>query len=114
MKEAGKSNKKRIPARSAEARENQLINLAVDLAEKKLLDGSASSQIIVTLLNLGTMKARLELEKAKSDLRVAEAKIEQIKSQESSKDLYEKALAAFREYKGDNEDDYADEDDERY
>ena len=39
-----KSVKKIRPALTPEARENQLIALATDLVEQRLLDGTASSQ----------------------------------------------------------------------
>lgn len=103
-----KKSKKRIPAVTPEARMNQLIGYAVDLAEEKLLNGTASSQIISLLLNLATTKAQLELEKLRSDVEVGNAKVKQIENQETSKDLYSKAIAAFKSYSGvvDEEDDY--------
>lgn len=101
--------KRKPPARTPEARENQLINKAVNLAERKLDDGTASSQIIALLLNLATQKSRLELEKLRSDLRVADAKIKAMEASETSKDLYEKAIKAFRSYSGQEEEDYDDE-----
>lgn len=108
-----RANRKSSPARTPEARENQLINLAMNLAEQKLRDGTASSQIITTLLNLATTKHQLENEKLRSDLRVADAKIKAMERQESSQDLYAKALAAFRSYQGEfPEDDYEDEEDD--
>ena len=56
-----KKESKRIrPALTAEARENQMISLAVDLAEKQLQEGTASSQVITHFLKLGTTKAELE------------------------------------------------------
>lgn len=103
-------SKKSIPIRTPEAKENLLINLAVELAEKKLRDGTASSQIIALLLNLATSKTQLELEKLKSDLRVADAKIKMMSDQETSKDLYENAIKAFKSYSGAMEDEkYEDE-----
>ena len=57
------SVRKARPAISPEARENQLISLAVDLAERQLMDGSASSQVITHFLKLGTTRAELEKEK---------------------------------------------------
>ena len=51
------SSKRMRPALSPEARENQLISLAVDLAEQQLIDGSASSQVITHFLKLGTTRA---------------------------------------------------------
>ena len=41
-----KCERKIRPALTPEARENQMIALAVDLAEKQLLEGTASSQVI--------------------------------------------------------------------
>lgn len=105
----GGTSKKRMPARTLKGRENQLVNLAMNAAEEKLRNGTASSQIITSILNWSTTKYQLENEKLRADLRVAEAKIEQMKRSESSKDLYEKALDAFRSYQGTQEDDYDDE-----
>lgn len=100
-----------LPAFTPEGRENQLINLAINAVEKKLLDGTASSQILNTLLQAGLTKYRLENEKLKSDLKVAEAKIQQISSQSTSQELFEKALRAFSEYSGQNvEDEYLEDD----
>lgn len=101
MGETTKKSRKSTPARTPEARENQLISLAVDLVEKKLRDGTASSQILSQLLALATTKAKLELEKMLSDLRVSEAKIQQMESQARSTEIYEEAIKAFREYNGD-------------
>lgn len=106
----GQTKKKPIPARTPEGRANQLINLAMNSAEEKLRNGTATSQIITSILNWGTAKYQLEIDKLRSDLRVAEAKIEQMKRSEDSKDLYEKALVAFRSYQSVPEDDYYDED----
>lgn len=100
------TKKKQMPARTPEGRENQLINLAMNLAEEKLRDGTASSQIITSILNWATTKHQLENEKLRSDLEVAKAKVEQMKRSGDSKDLYEKALAAFRSYQSSPEDDY--------
>lgn len=107
-----RSSKKSVKNfKSTEARENFLIGLAYELAEKKLRDGTASSQIITTLLQMHSEKSRVEIQKLKSDLDVANAKIENLRSQESSKELYEKAINAFRRYSGsDDEDDEEDDD----
>lgn len=111
MGEVTKKTRKNTPARTIEGRENQLISLAVDEAEKRLTNGTASSQLLCLLLNLATTKAKLELEKLRSDLRVSEAKIQQMDSQMNSGDLYEEAIRVFKEYSGDpvEEDDYADD-----
>lgn len=95
-----KASKKVRPALSPEARENQLISLAVDLAEQQLLDGSASSQVITHFLKLGTTRAELEKEKLKRENKVLEAKAKAIESSEEVKVLYENALKAMRNYAG--------------
>lgn len=103
-------SKKQEPARTPEGRENQLISLAVDLAEKKLSDGTASSQLICHFLSLATTKYKLELEKMRGDLKMSDAKVKQISDQETSKDLYSEALKAFRSYQGSSIEDELDED----
>lgn len=107
------SKRKSIPAKTPEGRMNQLINLAVDCAEDKLKNGTASSQIITLLLNLATTKAQLELEKLRADVEVQNAKVKQYQDNKDIKELYGKALAAIKQYQGndmegglDEEDDY--------
>lgn len=104
------TKRKQTPARTPEARENQLINLAVDETERRLLNGTASSQILTVLLKLATTKAQLELEKLRSDIALQRAKEQEIEDKASNSDLYAEALAAFRSYKGEKTDDELDED----
>ena len=114
VKDSSKRTKKKRRVsdfRGIEAQENYLISLAYELAEKKLKDGTASSQIITTLLNMRTEKAELEKAKLQSDLEVANAKIENLKRQSSSEELMQRAIAAFKKYSGqDDEDEYDEED----
>lgn len=91
------------PALSPEAREQQLIGFAVDLAEQQLLDGTASSQVITHFLKLGTTRAELEKEKLKKENAVLEAKAKAYQSSEEMKDLYENAIKAMRDYGGHGE-----------
>lgn len=104
--------RKRRPALSPEAREQQMIGYAVDLAEKQLLDGTASSQVITHFLKLGTAKYELEKEKLKQENKMMEAKTKAIESSEEIKVLYENALKAMRGYAGQDEE-YDEEDDWR-
>ena len=90
----------RSPALTPEARENQMIALAVDLAEKQLIEGTASSQVITHFLKLGTTKAELEKEKLKNENKLLEAKTKATESAEEVKVLYENAIKAFRNYNG--------------
>ena len=76
------SSKKIRPALTPEARENQLISLAVDLAEQQLRDGTASSQVITHYLKLGTTRERLEKELLEREVELKKAKTESIQSAE--------------------------------
>ena len=99
-KYASSSPKKGRPALSLEARESQMISLAVDLAEQQLRDGTASSQVITHYLKLGTTKAELEKEKLIAENEVLRAKAKAIDSAEEMKVLYDNAIKAMRNYSG--------------
>lgn len=108
---SSKSNKKKIrPALDPESRQKQLENLAFNLAEQQLLDGTASSQIITHFLKCATAKAELEKEKLRKENTLLEAKAEAIESQKRSEEMFKEAIAAFRGYKGEGDPDYYDED----
>lgn len=95
-----KASQKLRPALTPEARENQMISLAVDLAEQQLRDGTASSQVITHFLKLGTSKAELEKEKLREENKLLRAKTEALESAKDTKVLYEEALKAMRDYAG--------------
>lgn len=102
-----KETKRKIrPAITAEARENQMISLAVDLAEKQLQEGTASSQVITHFLKLGTTKAELEKEKLVRENELLRAKKESYESSKNIEALYSEAIAALKDYggKGDSDD----------
>lgn len=93
-------------ATTPEARENQLIALAVDLAEKQLREGTASSQVITHYLKLGSSKEKLEKDILAEQKKLIRAKTENIENQKRSEELYTNALNAMRKYSGnDSEDD---------
>jgi len=94
------SSPRNRPAITTEARENQMISLAVNLAEKQLLDGTASSQVITHYLKLGTVKEKLERERLEEENRLLKAKTKALESAEEVKVLYEDALKAMRNYAG--------------
>lgn len=94
------SSKKIRPALTEEGREKQLEALAVDLAEKQLLEGTASSQVIVHFLKQATSRNKLELEKIKHENELLKAKTESIQSQQRSEALYADALEAMKRYSG--------------
>ena len=98
---SGSSSKLR-PATTPEARENQMIDHAVTLAEKQLIEGTASSQIITHYLKLAAERKReeLELKILERQAELYEAKTKQIRNQEEFGVLYERAIAAMRTYGG--------------
>lgn len=103
-KVAGSSKRSR-PALSPESRENQLIARAIDLAEKQLIEGTASSQVITHFLKQATMKAQLEKEKLERENLLLKAKTEAIDREKNSGELYENAINAFKKYSGHGDDD---------
>ena len=95
------NSEKRIrPALTPEARENQLIALAVDLVQQRLIDGSASSQETTHFLKLGSMKNQLEMEKLREENKLLKAKTESIQSAKRVEELYAEAINAMRRYSG--------------
>lgn len=88
------------PALTPEARENQLISLATDLVEKRLREGTASSQETTHFLKLASTKARLEKEILEKQAELITAKTETLKSQKRVEELYTEAMKAFRNYSG--------------
>ena len=96
------------PALTPEARENQMIALAVDLVEQRLLDGTASSQETTHFLKLGSMKNRLEMEKLQEENRLLKARTEALQSAKRVEELYSEAIKAMRRYsgQGSDEDEY--------
>ena len=93
------------PALSPEARENQMIALAMDLVEQRLRDGTASSQETTHFLKAASQKSKLELEKIKLENEFTAAKTKAISDSAEIKVLYEDALKATRRYQGQGEPD---------
>ena len=101
VKTSSNSNKMR-PALTPEARENQMIFLATELAEQQLRDGTASSQVITHFLKLGSSKEKLEHEILKEQKKLITAKTESLESSKRIEELYANAITAMREYGGHN------------
>jgi hypothetical protein len=104
--ESATERRKRAPAKTLEARENQLIALTFDLAEKQLRDGTATSQVMTNFLKLGSTKERLEREELEKKVELLTAKTEAIKSAKTVEELYANALSAMRKYSGGGDEDY--------
>lgn len=99
------SNRKMRPALTPEARENQLIAMAVDLAEKQLREGTASSQVIAHYLKQSTAKTKLENERLQEENKLLRAKTKAIENAEANARAYEEVIKVLREYNGQGDDD---------
>lgn len=107
VKNSSEFSRKSRPALTPEARENQLVSLAVDLAEQQLRDGTASSQVITHYLKLATMQERLKREKLEEENKLLRARTEALQSAKRVEELYTEAINAMKRYSGqDDSDEY--------
>lgn len=101
---------KRRPALTPEARENQLVALAMDLAEKQMREGTASSQVITHYLKIGSTEQKKRMEHLERENELLRAKTETLETAKRIEDLYAEAIDAFKIYRGESrpndEDDY--------
>ena len=95
------TNRQQAPATTLEGREHQLVNLAVDLVEKQLREGTASSQVITHYLKLGSTREQKEQKRLENENLLLQKKIEGMESAKRVEELYESALNAMRNYSGD-------------
>ena len=103
VKSTGSPNptrKRMRPALTPEARENQMISLAMDLVEQRLIDGTASSQETTHFLKLATAKYKHEVSILGKQEGLVDAKTKAIGTMEEQKVMYEEALKAMRRYSG--------------
>jgi hypothetical protein len=103
--EGSSSKKARPPATTPEGRENQLISLAYDLAEKQLRNGSASSQVTTHFLQLGSSRERIKQELDEETIALKRATRENMASVERIEKLYVRAISSMRRYQGQPDDD---------
>ena len=95
-----KTKRKMRPASTPEARENQLISMAYDLAEERMRNGTATSQEITHFLKLGSEKSRMEAEKLRKEVELLKAKTDVLESSKVAEELYSRAIDAMRRYSG--------------
>lgn len=99
-KDAEPVSPRRPPATTPEGRENQLVSLAVDLAERQLNEGTASSQVITHYLKLGTTREKLEKEKLINETKLLQAKVDDIQSNAQTAEMIDNAVKAMSTYQG--------------
>ncbi len=101
QRQSKSSPSRRKPATTLEGRENQLVSDAIDLAERQIRSGTASSQVITHFLKLGSTREQLEQQRLEHENELTRVKIEAIESQKRVEELYMEALTAMRTYAGD-------------
>lgn len=106
-----KKNTKMRPALTPEAREDQLIALAMDRVEERICNGEATSQELVHFLKLGSSKYRREIEKLEEENKLLRAKTETLNSARRDEEFYAKVLRAINRYNGNMGDDVYDDQD---
>jgi len=88
------------PAKTLEGRENQLIAAAMDLAEKRIAEGTASAQEVVHFLRAGSVTTQLQMEKIRGENNLLKSRIKELESRTTGESIYAEALKAFRGYAG--------------
>lgn len=91
---------RRRQATSAEGKENQMISLAMSVAEKQMKQNTASAQVITHFLKLGSSREKAEQERLQNENLLLSAKVDQLASAKRVEELYSKALEAMKEYSG--------------
>lgn len=88
------------PAVSPEEQEMRCIGYANDLVEKRLKEGTATSQEIVYFLKLGSPKEKLAIEREQEELKLIKAKTESLQESKNIAKLYSDAINAMMLYSG--------------
>lgn len=86
------------PATTPETREQQLVALATDLAEKQLREGTASPSVITHYLKMGSPRESMERSALSQQNDLAAAKAEAIRSERRMEEMIGAAMEAFRSY----------------
>lgn len=92
------------PATTPEDREKQMINYAEQLAEEQLLDKTASAQVVIHYLKLGSTREGKEQQKLRNENLRLEAQVAEIHSRQNSEQMLAEVLKAVRTYAGVDDD----------
>lgn len=91
---------RRPPAKTPQGREDQLVSIAVDLAEKQMLEGTASAQVITHYLKIASPRHQHEIDKLVAENALLKAKVDDMALARGSEELLDRALRAFTTYQG--------------
>lgn len=86
------------PASTPEAREMQLVNLAVNLAEKQLREGTASPSVINHFLKIASRRDVIEREILEKQAKLIDAKTNSIVKEKEQEELAKAAIEAMKSY----------------
>ena len=114
VKSGGSGSRRSRPATTPEGREAQLVSLAFDLVEKRIREGTATSQETTHFLKLGSSRETLEQERLRNENLMTQAKIDQLASQKNIEEMYSKAYKAMVAYSGRDPEPQEDTNDEYY
>lgn len=92
------------PAKSAEAREAQLIAMAYNRVEDRIRNNQATGPELVHFLKMGSSKGRLEKDILEKEKELMAAKTEALRAQKRVEELYSQAIEAMKSYGGGNDD----------
>lgn len=93
-----KQEREQRPASTPESREQQLVSLAVDLAERQIRDGTASAAVITHFLKIGTARETMEREILGKQAAFLEAKAASINKDKDQEDIAKAAMEALKNY----------------
>ena len=93
------SVKRGRPATTPQGRENQIISAAYDLAEQRILNGTASSQEIVHFLRMGSEKEKLERAKLVEENKLLKARTKAMEASTNIEQLLKDGLMALSGYR---------------
>lgn len=91
---------RRALPKTPEGREQQLVSLAVDLAERQIREGRVSAQVLTHYLKLGSSREQLEQERIRHENELSEVKKQALEAQERMEETYKQALLSMRQYQG--------------
>jgi hypothetical protein len=95
-----KKGETRPPATSPEVQEARMVNMAYKLAERQMMEGTASSQVITHFLKLGSSREKREMEKLEEENKLLRAKTESLESAKHVEELYAEAIKSMKKYSG--------------
>lgn len=88
----------------ARKEEGRLISLSMRQAGKRVADGSASDQLLLHFIKLGSSLVELERQKLEQERALVEQKTKLLINQNAMGDEYQAVIDAIRGYRGGNED----------